>query len=177
MLIDKNQAELIKQNKICFIKKFVPLKKEYDFNFISDVLEQNHLTAFVCNTRENLKDIFQVRAVKNVMLEFQIIFDFLRKMFKYQPHEKDEIDLFFSLVSQVGSSHVDEEDVFILGLNGTTVYRVFDKDLSNVTNKDYIIEKGDIIYIPNGIKHKVISLSPRVIASIGFFGEKINGSS
>ncbi len=92
--------------------------------------------------------------------------DFLSKLFKYERDARDEVDLFFSFVSQVGNSHIDEEDVFILGLKGKTIYRVF----GNV-DKDYMIEKGDIIFIPRGIKHKVIGLTSRIVASIGFYGK------
>ena len=34
------------------------------------------------------------------------------------------------------------------------------------------IQKGDLIYIPKGVHHKVISLSPRITLSIGFYGKK-----
>lgn len=29
-----------------------------------------------------------------------------------------------------------------------------------------------MIFIPQGVKHKVIGMSPRIIASIGFFGKR-----
>ena len=77
--------------------------------------------------------------VSNTLQEFKTFFDFLSKLFKYERDSKDEVDLFFSLVSQVGG-YVDIEDVFIIGLKGTTIYRVFD-----IENKDYYIKKGDMI--------------------------------
>ena len=77
---------------------------------------------------------------------------------------------FFSFVSQVGNSHVDREDVFIIGLKGEVIYRVF-----GVEDKDYYLKKGDMIFIPKGIKHKVIGLSSRIVASIGFYGKRLNG--
>ena len=67
----------------------------------------------------------------------------------------------------MGRSHIDEEDVFIIGLKGNVIYRVFD-----IQNKDYSIEEGDMIFIPKGLKHKVIGISPRIIASIGLYGER-----
>ena len=78
-----------------------------------------------------------------------------------------EVDLFFSLVSQIGNSHVDIEDVFIIGLKGEIIYRIFDFE-----NKDYSIKKGDMIFIPKSIKHKAIGINPRIIVSIGFYGER-----
>ena len=63
---------------------------------------------------------------------------------------------------------MDEEDVFILGLKGKTIYRIY-----GVENKDYEINKGDLIFIPKNIKHKVMAINPRIIASIGFYGKRL----
>ena len=66
----------------------------------------------------------------------------------------------------VGPPHIDEECIFLLGLKGSTIY----KDYLN--RRDYIVEKGDLLFIPGGIRHKAIACSPRIIASIGFFGDR-----
>lgn len=167
MLINQNQISLIKENKVCFVKNFVSLERKYDFNIISDLLEENHLIVEQKTLVGNLKDVFQIHKVSNTLKEFKTFFDFLRKIFKYETHQKDEVDLFFSLTSQVGDTHFDEEDVFILGLSGQIIYRIYDK-----TNDDYHINKGDMIFIPKNIKHKVIGLTPRMVASFGFHGKK-----
>lgn len=169
MLIKENEVNLIKQNKVVLIKNFTNLNKTYDFNFISKILEENNLCVVNKTSLENLKGVFQVKEVTNVTKEFEIFFDFLSKLFKYERHAKDGVDLFFSFVSQVGNSHTDMEDVFILGLEGEVVYRVF-----GVENKNYYVKKGDMIFIPKGLKHKVIGMNPRIIASIGFYGERKN---
>ena len=85
-------------------------------------------------------------------------------MFKFKSDSRDGVDLFFSLVTQTGVPHEDVEHVFIIGLKGKTIYRIYDKN-----NVDYEINKGDMIFIPRKIKHKVIGLNPRIIASIGFY--------
>ena len=170
MLINKDQIDLIKENKICLIKNFVSLERTYDFNLISTLIEENNLDVFNRTMIGNLKDVFQMRRVSNILKEFTTFFDFFSKLFKYERDQKDEVDLFFSLTSQTGNTHFDEEDVFILGLNGKTIYRIYEEN-----NNDYCIEKGDIIFIPKNIKHKVIGLTPRIIASFGFFGKRMNG--
>ena len=88
------------------------------------------------------------------------------KIFKYTPETRDGVDLFFSFVTNTGISHVDTEDVFLIGMHGKTIYRITD------TNKDYLLEYGDLLHIPKGIRHKSISSTPRIIASIGFYGGK-----
>tara|TARA_R100000781_G_C4074358_1_gene125562 strand:+ start:410 stop:919 length:510 start_codon:yes stop_codon:yes gene_type:complete len=169
MLIDKNNMELIKDNKICLIKNFVSLNKKYDFNFISDLLEKNQLKVVNKTFVGDLKDVFQIKSVSNTVDELKVFFDFLSKLFNYERDSKDEVDLFFSIVSQVGDAHVDTEDVFILGLSGLVLYRIYEEQ-----NKDYYLEKGDMIFIPKGLKHKVIGMNPRIVASIGFYGKRIN---
>lgn len=170
MLIKQSDVTSIKKNKVTLIKNFASLTREYDFNLLSILMEENECIITQKSTVGNLKDVFQMVKVSNSLQEFKTFFDFLSKLFKYERDPKDEVDLFFSFVSQVGSAHVDVEDVFIIGLQGKVIYRVFDTE-----TKDYVVEKGDMIFIPNGKKHKVLSMSPRIIASIGFYGKRING--
>ena len=116
-----------------------------------------------------LKDAYQMLKINNFLPEFNVFFDFITKLFKYERHAEDAVDLFFSFVSKVGAAHRDTEDVFIIGLKGKVIYRVFDTE-----TVDYKINKGDMMFIPKGLKHKVLAITPRIIASIGFFGKKNN---
>ena len=170
MLIKEIEVNSIKQNKITLIKNFASLTREYDFNLLSTLMEENDCIITQKSAIGNLKDVFHMLKVSNTLQEFKIFFDFLSKLFKYERDSRDEVDLFFSLVSQVGNTHADIEDVFIIGLKGTTIYRVFD-----IENKDYCVEKGDMIFIPKGKKHKVLGMNPRIIASIGFYGRRLDG--
>tara|TARA_R110000796_G_scaffold1802_1_gene7358 strand:- start:2523 stop:3029 length:507 start_codon:yes stop_codon:yes gene_type:complete len=167
MLIKAKNFKDIQKNKVTLVKNFVSLTREYDFNLLSNLMEENDCRISQKSSIGNLKDVFQIHDVSNVLEEFKIFNDFLSKLFKYKRDSRDELDLFFSLVSQVGISHVDVEDVFIIGLKGITIYRISDSE-----NKDFYIKKGDMIFIPKNIKHKVIGLNPRIVASAGFFGER-----
>ena len=168
MLIKAQDLKDIQENKVTLVKNFASLTREYDFNLLSNLMEENECIINQKTNFGNLKDVFQIYKVSNCLQEFKTFFDFLTKLFKYERDLRDEVDLFFSLVSQVGNSHVDIEDVFIIGLKGKVIYRVFDFE-----DKDYSIEQGDMIFIPKGIKHKVIGINPRIIASIGFYGKRI----
>lgn len=75
--------------------------------------------------------------------------------------------MLLSFVSQAGLTHADKEDVFIIGLNGSAIYKTFEKE-----NKYYEINKGDLIFIPKGLKHKVIAMTPRTVISAGFHGKR-----
>ena len=167
MLIKKQNLNDIKENKVTLVKNFISLERNYDFNLLSNLMEENDTAIIQKTNLGNLKDVFQICKVSNWLQEFKILFDFLTKLFKYERDFRDEVDLFFSLVSQVGNSHIDTEDVFIIGLKGVTIYRIFDSE-----NKNFYIKKGDMIFIPKSIKHKVIGLNPRIVASVGFFGKR-----
>tara|TARA_R110001592_G_scaffold256252_1_gene519971 strand:- start:1575 stop:2108 length:534 start_codon:yes stop_codon:yes gene_type:complete len=167
MKVEIQDLKNIQKNEVTLVKNFISLTREYDFNLLSTLMEENECVITQKSNIGNLKDIFEMRSVSDSLNEFKIFYDFLSKLFKYERDSKDEINLFFSFVSQVGGSHADKEDVFIIGLQGKVIYRVFD-----VETKDYSIEKGDMIFIPKGIKHKVIGLNPRIVASIGFFGKR-----
>tara|TARA_R100001509_G_scaffold153900_2_gene115114 strand:+ start:91 stop:606 length:516 start_codon:yes stop_codon:yes gene_type:complete len=167
MLLQKQHLQSINEGKVTYVKDFVKLERTYDFNLISLLIEENNLVILPKTNMSNLKDIFQIHKVSNCLKEFKTFFDFLSKLFRYERDPQDEVDLFFSLTSQIGDTHIDEEDVFILSLNGKTIYRFYGE-----TDTDYCINKGDMIFIPKNIKHKAIGLTPRIIASIGFFGKK-----
>jgi len=169
MLLKSEHINLIKQNKICLVKNFIELKNEYDFNFISNLIQENDLKIISKTSSGNLKDVFQMMNVSNSILELKIIFDFFKKLFQYEISIKDEIDLYFSFTSQIGNPHVDIEDVFIIGLCGKTMYQIFD-----VQDEFYEVNKGDLIFIPRGIKHKAIGVNSRIISSIGFYGRRLD---
>tara|TARA_R100000908_G_scaffold56802_2_gene32386 strand:- start:2619 stop:3134 length:516 start_codon:yes stop_codon:yes gene_type:complete len=169
MLIKQTELVSIKENKLTFVKNFVSLERKYDFNLLSKLMEENIIEIFPKSVIGHLKDVFHMGKVIDCLPEFKTFFDFLSKLLKYERDERDNVDIFFSFVSQAGNPHVDVEDVFILGLKGKTIYRIFNNE-----TKDYLIEEGDLIFIPRGVNHKVIGTTPRIIASIGFYGKRFN---
>ena len=170
MLLDKEKVEKIKNKKVTYIKNFTTLERNYDFNLMSNLLEENNTPIFSRSNVGHLHDIYQIRHVTDVLKEFRIFFDFLFKIFKFKSDSRDSVDLFFSLISQTGVPHKDEENVFIIGLRGKTIYKVFDE-----IKNDYEINEGDMIFIPPDIKHKVIGITPRIVASVGFYDRSIRG--
>jgi mannose-6-phosphate isomerase-like protein (cupin superfamily) len=170
MLIKQSDLISIKENKVTLVKNFAILEKTYDFNFLSKLMEENFMKIDQKTCVGNSREVFQMYNVIDYFPEFKIFYDFLIKLFKYERHPQDQVDLFYSFISQAGNPHVDLEDVFIIALKGKTIYRVFGD-----VNKDYTIEKGDMIFIPKRISHKVIGITPRIVASTGIFGKRLNG--
>lgn len=60
--------------------------------------------------------------------------------------------------------HKDTADVFFLGILGTTEFEIWDK---NNYSLRYIIEVGDVVYIPAGLYHNTTALTPRSGISFG----------
>tara|TARA_R100000030_G_C3247338_1_gene122103 strand:- start:1205 stop:1717 length:513 start_codon:yes stop_codon:yes gene_type:complete len=167
MLLSKKNIESIRKQKVTFIKNFTTILNTYDFNKISSLVDNYSLDVekkLMGGPEYNA--VWQLKNIDKIDTTIYMYRDFLNKTFKYVPDIKDGVDIFFSFVTNVGPSHVDVEDVFLIGLCGKTTYRMID------TNKDYIIERGDMLYINKGIWHKSMSTTPRVIASVGFCGGK-----
>tara|TARA_B100001939_G_C16753574_1_gene535092 strand:+ start:221 stop:742 length:522 start_codon:yes stop_codon:yes gene_type:complete len=169
MLLNKEQVESIKNRKVTHVKNFALLEREYDYNLISDILEETSSTVLTKTSIGNLRDVYQILKITNFLPEFRVFFDFFIKTFKFKLDPRDAVEIFFSFVAQAGPPHDDIENVFIIGLKGKTIYRVFFKK----ETIDYEINKGDMIFIPPGISHKVIGITPRIIASVGFFDRQL----
>jgi len=168
MLLNKEQIDSIRNKKVTYVKNFVSLDREYDFNLMSKLLEETNEEVLVKTNIGKMRDVYQMMKATDFLPEFRIFHDFLLKTFKFKPDVRDAVELFFSFVTQSGPAHADIETVFIIGLKGKVIYRIFEDKTS-----DYEINKGDMIFIPTGIKHRVVGITPRIIASVGFFDRKI----
>ena len=168
MLLNKKQIESIRNKKVTHVKNFASLDREYDFNLIAQFLEERNDDVLIKTGIGKLRDVYQMMKVTNFLPEFKTFYDFLLKTFKFKPDPRDAVELFFSFATQSGPAHADIETVFIIGLKGKVIYRIFEDKIS-----DYEINKGDMIFIPRIIKHKVVGITPRIIASVGFFDRKM----
>ena len=59
MLLNKNQIQSIRENKVTFVKNFVSLNRPYDFNLISNLIEENNLQVISKSNHNSLKDVVQ----------------------------------------------------------------------------------------------------------------------
>ena len=77
MLLNKDQIQSIKENKVTFVKNFVTLNRPYDFNLISKLIEENDLQSMSKSNYSGLKNVFQIRGVVNLLKE-----QFIKLMFQ-----------------------------------------------------------------------------------------------
>jgi mannose-6-phosphate isomerase-like protein (cupin superfamily) len=63
--------------------------------------------------------------------------------------------------------HSDPVDGFYVQCEGQTTWRAFYQDSS----EEYLVNPGDMLYIPSGIDHSVESMNVRAAISVSFFDE------
>ena len=156
----------IKEGKeVVYIPNFTDIKQDTDFNFLADLLERNELGSEHKNPKDRppfqggvLSGQLQIRNVEidDFFRQYLNLFD---ETFGADGRWAD-VHLHLTFMALSGASHHDHEDVFIIGLHGHTIYKVYG-------HGNYDIRKGDFIYIPPNIVHKAIAMEPRIIMSIG----------
>lgn len=145
------------------IKNFCSFKEPIDFNFLSKLLDNNNLESHISSNWLNSYVFESVFKISNVEKEtfFKEIFNLLNEKYN-QENKKSDLYIFFSMVSGTKSiTHKDNYDVIIIGLYGTTIYRV--------ENEHFTVEPGDLLRIPKNVIHKAIGLTPRIILSYGIY--------
>jgi mannose-6-phosphate isomerase-like protein (cupin superfamily) len=146
-----------------FEKNLLDIKDSIDFNFIADLVSNNHFEHII--TGPYMKD-FVLDATYLIMnvqkdLAFKDIWKVLEE--RYNTNKiKSNLHIFYSFMSGGKSkSHIDEETVIIVGAYGKTMYLIDDKE--------FLVEPGDVLKIKKGTRHKAISLTPRIVLSYGLF--------
>lgn len=142
-------------------KKFIQITEEIDFNFLTKIIqEKDYRTIFSTKYHQDyiLDTSMQIMNVeKNPNL--QRIFKILNQ--KFNPNNiNTDLHIFFSFNSgSSGKPHRDPYGVFLLGAYGKTIY--------HVEGQEYLLEKGDVLTIPENALHKSISITPRIVLSLG----------
>jgi hypothetical protein len=141
-------------------KKFI-FKEDIDFNTISKILDSNEYDSYLSSFWLNFKVLsstFQIKKTQNYPF-INNIFNILNKEFNPK-NLKSDMDIFFSFQTGARSIiHTDNYDVYIVGCYGRTLYKI--------GNEEFIVSPGDLLYIPNNIRHVAIGLDPRIILSFG----------
>ena len=85
MLIKEQDLDDIKENKVTLVKNFVSLERNYDFNLLSKLMEENELIVLKKTNADEfsgtLKDAYQMLKINNFLPEFNVFFDFITKLF------------------------------------------------------------------------------------------------
>jgi mannose-6-phosphate isomerase-like protein (cupin superfamily) len=156
--------DLMEEDRIVFKKNYFNFIKEFDFNELAKVVDgsecENQFTNFV-TPLHILETPIKVRNFEKSFC-YKDLPIFLNTQFNKKNLENN-LYLFFSFTAGGKSSiHKDTEDVHLIGLYGKTLYII--------NNKNYILEKGDLLIIPKGVTHRAIGLGPRIVLSFGIYG-------
>ncbi len=123
----------------------------YDMNKLTDFIDNYSMTVLCLAKHEDFfKQVLQIKYVNEFDQNVAVVKDFLEKTFNYKFHVENGVDIFFSLVANTGVSHVDKEDVFLLGSHGKTTYKIIPDGI------DYQIKKDDLLYKPRDIRKRYL---------------------
>jgi len=154
---------LAKEENNNFKKKFFKFENKFDFNTISNLLDSGNFGSSMSSNWLQLlvlESVFQIKSVQKSDY-FINVFEILNKKYNKE-NKKTDLDIFFSLVSGNKSiTHRDNYDVYIIGLYGETLYKV--------ENTQFMVENGDLLYIPKNSLHKAIGITPRICLSYGMY--------
>ena len=146
-----------------FIKNFFNFTDDVDFNFLSKLLDRNNFKSHISSNwlSEYVNEsVFQIRGVE-IDTAFQMDYLKFNNQFNKKNY-KSSFDIFYSFVSGNKSiTHRDNYDVYLLGLMGKTIYRI--------EEVDYIVEKGDLLYVQKNKLHKAIGITPRIVLSYAIY--------
>ena len=73
-------------------------------------------------------------------------------------------DVYDKIVKKLDDDKKDTTDVFYVEAQGKTRWIVYENNISY----EYILEPGDMIFVPASIYHEIKPITPRVGISIGF---------
>jgi 50S ribosomal protein L16 3-hydroxylase len=94
--------------------------------------------------------------------------DELMRRFAFVPQARlDDVMVSFATPGGGVGPHVDSYDVFLLQGAGRRRWRVWDKD-GDAVMLEQVVEPGDLLYVPPGLKHDGVALDRCFTYSIGF---------
>lgn len=157
-------------NEVKVFKNIINIENQFNFNDIIDLIsfsQFRNTAKYADAVGINMQDIFshtfqiydvsQHEKLKDLHKQLCIIFGKNIQDTNFRPH------IFFSFRSATGPLHSDNENVFIVGLEGKTYY-----DFPSL-KKIYEIEKTDAIFIPAKLMHAASSIQKRIICSWGIY--------
>jgi len=116
-------------------------------------------------SKHPIKSLFNYGIVLHEIFNIEEVDFILNEIKNNNPNNSYSAHVYISLSkeSKTFGKHKDESDVWYWQCIGSTQWKIFEfnKTIS------YTLEPGDIIYVPKGIFHDVIPLSPRVGISFG----------
>jgi ribosomal protein L16 Arg81 hydroxylase len=76
---------------------------------------------------------------------------------------KSLVIVHFSTLQKTTGRHYDDKSVIYIQLINSVVWNVWENDVK----KEFVLEPGDIMFMPKMIEHEVIPLMPRVAITFG----------
>tara|TARA_R100000306_G_C4339415_1_gene124423 strand:+ start:352 stop:879 length:528 start_codon:yes stop_codon:yes gene_type:complete len=173
MRLDKDQIQSIRDRKLTYVKNFTVFDPKFDLNYLGEFIHrygnvstmwrQQPEDPYQPQPSYQLNENFTVRKLED-RSHFHPYLLFLDNLFR-QPNAYQPTNCYMhvSFSSLSGPPHYDTEDVFIIGMHGTTIIQTLPE------KENFFIEEGDLIFLPIYKEHKGIPLTPRIVMSVGMY--------
>jgi mannose-6-phosphate isomerase-like protein (cupin superfamily) len=142
------------------IKNFFNFKNKIDFNFLSNLLDDNNFESLIssnCTQNFVFDSVFKIAKVEEDYY-FKDIYNVLNNTYNIE-NRKTDLFIFFSLVSgNKTKAHRDVYDVYIIGLYGKTMYII--------EGEEFVVEPGDLLKIPKKKSEKKIVLKENQLENL-----------
>jgi hypothetical protein len=168
--LDTQYLKINNFNEVQIFKNIIRFEDDFNFNDILDLISFTYFrntAKYADHVGLNLQDIFshtfqiydvsKYEKLKDLHKQLCIFFGKDIEDNNFKPH------IFFSFRSATGPLHSDNENVFIIGLEGKTFY-----DFPTL-KKLYEVDKTDAIFIPARLMHAASSIQKRIICSWGIY--------
>lgn len=176
MRLDKDQIQSIKDRKLTYVKNFTVFDPPFDLNYLGEFIHRygdvstmwrnNPRDRYQPQTAYQLNENFTLRNLEDRSYFYPYI-HFLNNLFLLPTaHKPTNCYTHISFSSLSGPPHMDAEDVFIIGMHGTTIIQTLPE------KENFFIEVGDLIYLPIFKEHKGIPLTPRIVMSVGMYNHR-----
>lgn len=140
-------------------KHFTDLPTWEDIILLLNYVQENNIPIFVF---ENLG--FRININESFSDLIPKIEEIRKHIHKFSPNKICDADIYISMLTNSGTygRHKDQEDVYFILASGKMKFIIEDNE-----PKEYLLEPGDMLYLPAGKYHTPIPLTPRIGISIG----------
>jgi mannose-6-phosphate isomerase-like protein (cupin superfamily) len=171
-LLDKDNVERYKNQTPFKFDKNIPFEISWDEIFalvdedIKNLIKTNQ--DYYKGYGFKLKKADRLEPIAQIIDILFTIFNPSKIAKNTRPSDAQHIYINFTTDQSLNNApHLDKDHVFFWQLQGKTRWEIYD-DNNEKVQYTFNLYPGDMIYCPKHRKHRVISLTPRAGASIGF---------
>lgn len=165
-------AQAKQETEVLHLKGFFPNTPEW-FDFINHINDMAQADSTCRNSnsenfigRVNLWQLLTLTVEDPSEVSFPDFNIYLNKLKSMHPHEFDAAYsiISFTSIEPTTGRHYDPKDVFYFQCIGSVIWKIE----TAYEVREYLLEPGDVLFVPANLHHEVFSLEPRAAISFTF---------